>query len=310
MENNYMPEGMIFTQKNDREYTSSISGLEYAMENEIILHGTAVLCDSEHNLHVDIGEYRGIIPCQETVYNPDGSEVKDIAIITRVGKNVCFVITNINERDGKVKITLSRKRAQKICCDNYISQIECGDVLDVCVTHIERFGVFCDMGCGLVGLLPIDCISVSRIAHPSERFVCGQTIKCAVKSIERNICRVTLTHKELLGTWQENAEHFSPGETAAGIVRSVEPYGIFVELKPNLAGLAEWCEGVSVGQTAAVYIKSIIPEKMKIKLVIVDVSDSDVNLKDEEYFFNGEHMDEWRYSPEDCKKEICTYFDN
>ena len=98
----------------------------------------------------------------------------------------------------------------------------------------------------------------------------GDHLKAAVKTKDRQTGRISLTHKELLGTWEENASHFNAGETAAGIIRSVEPYGVFVELAPNLAGLAEWCDGVYPGQSAAVYIKSIIPEKMKIKLVIVD----------------------------------------
>ena len=42
----------------------------------------------------------------------------------------------------------------------------------------------------------------------------------------------------MLGTWAENAALFSPGQTVTGVVRSVEDYGIFVELTPNLAGLA------------------------------------------------------------------------
>ena len=66
---------------------------------------------------------------------------------------------------------------------------------------------------------------------------------------------------------------FSAGETVAGIVRSVEPYGIFVELTPNLAGLAEVKEGVIPGQQASVYIKSILPARMKIKLIIIDTFD-------------------------------------
>ena len=56
-------------------------------------------------------------------------------------------------------------------------------------------------------------------------------IRAVVKSIENG--RITLSHKELLGTWEENVALFSAGETVAGIVRSVEPYGIFVELSPN-----------------------------------------------------------------------------
>ena len=37
------------------------------------------------------------------------------------------------------------------------------------VTHIEPFGAFCDVGCGISALLPIDCMSVSRISSPADR---------------------------------------------------------------------------------------------------------------------------------------------
>ena len=71
-----------------------------------------------------------------------------------------------------------------------------------------------------------------------------------------------------MGTWEENAEMFHSGETVNGVVRSIEPYGIFIELSPNLAGLAEPKPDVYVGQIASVYIKSINPDKMKIKLIL------------------------------------------
>lgn len=310
MENKYLPEGIGMSERSKNKYTNSLSGLEEAMDKGIILEGIATMCDAHHNLHVDFGIFKGIIPKEETVYCPSEEQIKDVAVITRVGKSVSFVVTDIRTSESGTEIVLSRKLAQKICCDNYICTLREGDVIDAVVTHIEKFGVFCDIGCGMVGLLPVDCISVSRISHPKERFRCGETIRCVVKNIDRDICRVTLTHKELLGTWQENAKIFSAGETVAGIVRSVEPYGIFVELTPNLAGLAEWCDGVEEGSIAAVYIKSIIPEKMKIKLVIVGTSslgraESTVG---EGYFFEGDHMDFWRYSPDNCVKEIYTLF--
>ena len=89
-----------------------------------------------------------------------------------------------------------------------------------------------------------------------------------------------MTLKELLGTWEENAALFSAGETVPGIIRSIETYGIFVELTPNLTGLAELKEGVSVNENAAVYIKSIIPERMKIKLVILDSSKKHIKTRE------------------------------
>ena len=106
-----------------------------------------------------------------------------------------------------------------------------------------------------------------------------------------------------MGTWEENAQSFSVGETVSGIIRSVENYGIFIELAPNLAGLAEYTSNVEVGQQASVYIKSIIPEKMKFKLIIVEAFNADYPTPEPDYFYNGEHIDYFKYSP-DCSDRI------
>ena len=306
----YKPEGSLIDTPENREYLSSLASLEYAMNAGVVLEGRAALCDSSHALIVELGAYRGMIPREEAAYSIDGSEVRDIAVITRVGKPVCFKITGTVRGAEKPTFLLSQRAAQLECYEKKVSALRAGDILDAKITHIEPFGCFCDIGSGLIALLPVDCISVSRISHPKERFKAGDIIKCAVKSNDRQTGRITLTHKELLGTWEENAAHFCAGETAAGIIRSIEPYGIFVELAPNLAGLAEWCEGAVVGHCAAVYIKSILPEKMKVKLVIVDSSlPCPVQASSPVYYIDSGHMDFWRYSPDNCEKEIVTVFE-
>lgn len=308
MLNLFSPEGKLIDSQENMECISSLAGLEYAMSANLTLESRALLCDESHNLIVELGAYKGIIPREEAIYSTSGEPVRDIAVITRVGKPVCFKIVSIDKSSIPYKFILSRRLAQKECFHEYINRLTPGDIIDARVTHTEPFGVFCDIGCGLVSLLPVDCISVSRISHPKERFVSGQYIKCIIKSRDYETGRIMLTHKELLGTWQENASMFSPGQTAAGIVRSIEPYGIFVELAPNLAGLAEWCEDALPGMSAAVYIKSIIPEKMKIKLVIVDLSVRNSSCKAPEYFYNGESISRWDYSPPECEKQIYTDF--
>ena len=197
--------------------------------------------------------------------------------------------------------------AQERCRKDYLSRLVPGDVIPGRVTHLEPFGCFVDIGCGLPSMIPIDQISVSRISHPRDRFRPGEDIRGVVRSLEPG-GRVCLSHKELLGTWEENAARFRPGETVAGIVRSVEEYGVFVELSPNLAGLAEPCPGVTPGQQASVYIKSILPGKMKVKLIIVDAFDAPWTPAPPEYFFQGDHMDRWRYSTPQAGKVIETVF--
>ena len=63
-----------------------------------------------------------------------------------------------------------------MCISQKISKLHPGDVIDAVVTHMENFGAFVDIGCGIISFLPIDTISVSRIIHPSERFKNGMKI--------------------------------------------------------------------------------------------------------------------------------------
>lgn len=308
MMNKYYPEGYLLNTAANRAAMAGVSSLRDAANQELILEARAALCDREHNIHVDLGVMKGIIPRCEGALGIEEGAVRDIALISRVGKPVCFTVTGIRKNEeGRYYALLSRRRAQQKCKEAYVDLLTPGDLLDAVVTHIESFGVFCDIGAGVSALLPIDLISVSRIPHPSARFFVGQKIRAAVFSRDDN-GRVTLTHKELLGTWRENADLFSVGETVPGIVRSVESYGVFVELTPNLAGLAEYNPDVRAGQTAAVYIKNIIPERMKIKLVIVDHRDEEIKIPPMRYFIEGDHIDYFRYSPEESARVVETIF--
>lgn len=305
--NNFLPEGYL-TAMGEQCNFRNMAQINEAMAQERMLEARAIVCDSDHNLIVDLGVIKGIIPREECAVGITEGYTRDIAIISRVNKPVCFKITSV-KADEKFKpyAILSRRLVQLECQEKYIKKLTPGDVIKGKITHLEPFGCFVDIGCGNISLLPIDAISVSRISHPKDRFSIGQNINVVVKSIgdDGKIC---LSHKELLGTWEENASKFQNGETVAGIVRSVESYGVFVELAPNLAGLAELKDDVKVGQHASVYIKSLIPERMKIKLIIVDSFDAPYQNTNIEYFINNGHIDSFLYSPESCTKIIETIF--
>lgn len=272
------------------------------------IEARALLCDRDHNLHVDLISMKGIIHRDEGAIGIDDGSTRDIALISRVNKPVIFKITAIKtDEKGDPLAILSRKSVQQECMDEYISNLKCGDVIPARVCHMESFGVFADIGAGINALLPIDSISISRIPHPNVRFTTGQCIKAVVRGIDDQ-GRITLSHKELLGTWEQNAAEFSPGETVPGVVRSVEKYGIFVELAPNLAGLAEYTPGIEPGCHASVFIKSILPQRMKVKLIIVDAFDAEYPPGSMKYFTDSTHIDHWLYSPESCPKVIESLF--
>ncbi len=302
----YLPEGRRIATKLNKHHLSSIHNIEAAKNEGVILEAPCLMCDTEHNLIVDLGAVKGIIPRNEGAIGIEEGTTRDIALISRVSKPVCFCVSGIDKNGASPVVMLSRKKAQLSAVQNYISKLKKGDIISARVTHMEQFGCFVDIGCGIPSMIPIDSISVSRITHPADRFYIGQDIYAVVKGREEG--RICLTHKELLGTWEENASVFSVGETVSGVVRSIEEYGIFVELAPNLAGLAELKDGVQVGDHACVYIKAIIPEKMKVKLIIVNSCPEACVGKDFDYYIKEGRIESWKYSTENAPKFIASDF--
>ena len=302
----YRPEGSLFHTPENDAAIATLTDLMQAQADGCILEARAVRCDIDHNLIVQLPCGEGIIPHAEGAIGIAEGTTRDIVLITRVNKPVCFVVIGFEQTANGCRPILSRRLAQERCRAEYIDHLRRGDVIPARITRLETFGAFCDIGCGLPALIPIADISVSRIAHPRDRFTAGMDILGVVSSLDNG--RICLSHRELLGTWEENAALFNAGETIAGIIRSVEPYGVFVELTPNLAGLAEPREGVRVGQQAAVYIKSVQPEKLKIKLALIDAQDGVTAPQPMQYFITQGPLEHWRYSPDDCSRVIESSF--
>lgn len=288
----YLPEGAgpLFAEH------QPLSVLQEAMERQTVLEGMAIRCDGRRDLTVRFGGWEGTIPRIDAVHPAISGAERDIALLSRVGKPTCFTITRIAvDGGGRPRLTLSRRAAQEQAIAWLLEHSAPGTVLPARVTHLERFGAFVDLGCGVTSLIPLENISISRIPHPSARFRVNQDILAAVTAVDPVSCRFCLTHKELLGTWLENAAAFSPGDAVQGIVRSVRDYGLFIELTPNLSGLADYREDAAPGDRVSVYIKSIRPDTRKIKLQIIQNLGPAGEPVELTYFITDGAVENWTY---------------
>lgn len=290
--NEYLPEGAgpLFPEN------QPLSVLQQAIEDQTVLEGIAIRCDGRRDLTVRFGGWEGTIPRPDVVHPAISGAERDIAALSRVGKPTCFTVTGLTaDGGGRPHLTLSRRAAQEQAIAWLLDHAAVGSVLPARVTHLESFGAFVDLGCGVTSLIPLENLSISRVSHPSDRFRVGQDILVVVTDIDPTACRFYLTHKELLGTWLENAAAFAPGEAVPGIVRGIKEYGIFVELTPNLSGLAEWRGDVSPGDRVSVYIKSIRPDTRKIKLQIIQNLGHAREPGEPRYFITDGPVENWRY---------------
>ena len=262
----FIPEGWIDTKE---EFNKD--AIQTAFSNNDILQGIVEKCDEAFNLHINLGnDIKGIIPRNELEeMNTDEFGFCNPSICkNKVNQVVQFRIKEIYNDNN---VILSRKNVQKDALEWVKNDLLPGTVVNGIVKNIRKFGAFVEIGGGVVGLLHIEDISVSRIKSPDERFYVGQKIKVMIKSIDKSENKIVLSHKELLGDWEYNIQDFNEKSIVQGIVKETDKFknGIFIELKPNLVGLAEYKEGLEYGQKVNVYIKKIIKERKKIKLLII-----------------------------------------
>ena len=297
--NRYLPEGYG---PPDTAFLP-LSDIHAAIESGQIMEGIALRCDRQQNLHVAFRNYQGIIPRAEAVAPEVSGAGRDIAILSLVGRRIAFVITGVEiDGSGKPLLLLSRRKAQEQAIAHLLTCCPPGTVVRGKVTHLEGFGAFVDIACGVIALLPLEYISISRISHPGLHLRTGQSILAVIKSADPNTSRFTLSHRELLGTWLENAALFAPGETVTGFVRGIRDYGVFVELTPNLSGLADSFPGLQLNDAVTVYIKSIRSQQMKIKLQILQKAEAAPVPPQPAYFLTDGRLSAWRYAPPDCSR--------
>lgn len=237
---------------------------------EDIYQGIVEKCDENYNLHVKLDSgLEGIIPRKEVeAFNVDENGFPKTNLC--VGKVHKYVQFKIKEKDGD-NFILSRKDAQNEVLKFIRTDLQEGQVVNGIVKNITPYGAFVDIGGGIVGLVHIEDLSVARIKTPYERIKIGQKLNIVVKSIDREQGRINLSYKEQFGTWEENANNFTVGMKTKGIVRETEKNknGIFIELTPNLVGMAEYEEGLNYGEKVDVTIKKIDYDKKKVKLIVL-----------------------------------------
>ena len=140
----------------------------------------------------------------------------------------------------------------------------------------KDYNLHINLGNKLEGIIPRNEVENLENEIPSEKLCIGKVnkyVQFKIKNVEEN-GRVVLSRKSVqedaIKYVKDNVKKFSSGMTVPGIIRETEKNknGIFIELTPNLVGMAEYTEGYTYGQKVNVYIKKIDNERKKVKLMI------------------------------------------
>lgn len=197
-----------------------------------------------------------------------------------IGQELTVRVFDASERDEK--LILSEKAVWEESQKNVLAKYKIGDLVEGEVTAVTDFGAFVKFD-SLEGLVHISEIAWQRIDHPRDLVKIGDTVKAEIIGLQGS--KIFLSMKKLVADpWKSVVERYKVGTTVRGKILKANPFGFFVELDPEIHGLAhvseisdkpikDPSEVAKVGDTLDWKIISIEPENHRLGLSLKSTSE-------------------------------------
>lgn len=201
------------------------------------------------------------------------------------GDKVKVVITNLDEdrNSGRVSIKALERKQLGEEKEKEFSSLKVGEIIEGPITKVEPFGVYIQLG-KLFGLVRLKELDHLYIENPTAKYKVGDVYKAKIISLDNG--KINLSFKALTKSpIEEYAEAHKVSDKVKGKVVQKLPFGIVLELAPNVTGLLHQSEfswnphdnlqsSVKIGDELEMAIISIDVEKKKISLSIKALIDN------------------------------------
>ncbi|OGE75720.1 MAG: hypothetical protein A3C85_04635 [Candidatus Doudnabacteria bacterium RIFCSPHIGHO2_02_FULL_48_21] len=202
---------------------------------------TKILEANKGGLMVKINNVVGFLPVSQLApaHYPrveDGDKNKILSVLRGyVGQD--FDVRIITAEQQGEKLIVSERAVIEGELLQKISKLAIGDVVEGEITGVVDFGAFLKFGDGLEGLVHISELAWQRIEDPKNIVKVGDKVKAQIIAIDND--RISLSLKRLQkDPWEDAVKKYKIGQTIRGKVLKIAPFGAFVELDPEIHGLA------------------------------------------------------------------------
>jgi small subunit ribosomal protein S1 len=264
-------EGRLILSKKRAQYERAWGTIEKIKEEDGVVTGTVIEV-VKGGLILDIG-LRGFLPASLV----EMRRVRDLQ--PYVGRELEAKIIELDKNRNNV--VLSRRswleQTQSEVRQNFLTQLQKGQVRPGVVSSIVNFGAFVDLG-GVDGLVHVSELSWKHIDHPSEVVEVGQEVTVEVLDVDMDRERVSLSLKATQeDPWQLFARTHQMGQIVPGKVTKLVPFGAFVRVEEGIEGL------VHISELAERHVE--IPEQVvqvnddvMVKIIDIDLERRRISL--------------------------------
>jgi small subunit ribosomal protein S1 len=264
-------EGRLILSKKRAQYERAWGTIETIKEEEGVVTGTVIEV-VKGGLILDIG-LRGFLPASLV----EMRRVRDLQ--PYVGRELEAKIIELDKNRNNV--VLSRRawleQTQSEVRQNFLTQLQKGQIRKGVVSSIVNFGAFVDLG-GVDGLVHVSELSWKHIDHPSEVVEVGTEVTVEVLDVDMDRERVSLSLKATQeDPWQHFARTHQIGQIVPGKVTKLVPFGAFVRVEEGIEGL------VHISELAERHVE--IPEQVvqvnddvMVKIIDIDLERRRISL--------------------------------
>lgn len=263
---------------------------------------TRILEANKGGLMVRINNVLGFLPVSQLAPShyprvEDGDKNKILSVLRGyIGQD--FDVRIITADQEGEKLIVSERAVIEEELAGKIGKLAIGQVVDGEITGVVDFGAFVKFGPDLEGLVHISELAWQRIENPKDLVKVGDKVKAQIIAIENN--RVSLSLKRLQkDPWEDSVKKYKIGQMVKGKVTKLAPFGAFVELDPEIHGLAHLGElseekitdpavAVKEGEEYDFKIISIEPQEHRLGLSLKAAKKKDA-LRSEEKTENASH---------------------
>ncbi|MGB9680644.1 MAG: 30S ribosomal protein S1, partial [Minisyncoccia bacterium] len=201
-------------------------------------------------LIVQYGKIDGFLPTSQLSYEhfprvPSGDRNQILNLLKKyIGQTFQTKIIGLSEDENRLivsekevtKETLGKGKTFKI-----------GDIIEGEVQGLVDFGAFIRFN-GQEGLCHISEIAWRRLDHPSDVLKVGDKVKAEIIDIKND--KFSLSIKKLIpDPWLKVCEKYHLNQEVIGKILKINPFGFFVEISPEIHGLAHVSELSENGKT-------------------------------------------------------------
>ena len=229
---------------------------------------------TDYGVFVDLGGMDGLIHVTDISWE----RVNHPSEMFKIGEDIEVIVIKYDKENNRISLGL--KQLTEDPWKNVENIYEVGTKIKSKISSIADYGAFIELEKGVEGLIHTSEMSwVNKNINPNSILKIGEEVEVIILEIDNSKRRISLGLKQCTeNPWKIFASTKKVGDIAEGNIKNITDFGIFVGLTEELDGLIHASDISWEDNSPKAIEKYKIGEKVKFKILDIDVEKERVSL--------------------------------